>query len=154
MFDIPAVKALGKSLELLLMVDSLMRLYKRYKSSQPCTAPLSTPATLPTSLTELREDCSEYTIDGCVCVLTLSHTATIEDLFSKLQDTLSLLHLSVGDGLLLATDFDLLLDAGVLIWEVVCPAFSLISSHEVSACKQFLSHSAGSQVTSVFSCSP
>ncbi len=86
-----------------------------------------------------------------VCVLTLSHTATAEDLFSKLQDTLSLLHLNVGDELLLATDFDLLLDAGVLIWEVVRPAFSLISSHDVSACKQFLSNSTGSQVTIVCS---
>ncbi len=84
-----------------------------------------------------------------MCVLSLHTTTAAEEVFSQLQDSLSLLHLSVGDELLLATDFDLLLDAGVLIWELVRPAFSLVRSHDADSCQQFLSQPTGTQVHTV-----
>ncbi len=125
-------------------MDSLASLYKRFKSSLPSLGAGGQPS----SLSELREDYSE-SVCVCVCVfiVTPAHsTVTAEEVFSQLQDSLSLLHLSVGDESLLATDFDLLLDTGVLIWELVRPAFSLIRSHELDTCQQFLSQPSGTQV--------
>ena len=68
MSDDPGVRSRGKSLELLLMVDSLTVLVKKFKSSlssasQPTPPNTATTAssTLPTTLSEVKEDPnSEY----------------------------------------------------------------------------------------------
>lgn len=81
---------------------------------------------------------------------------TAEELFDKLQHVLTLLHSATVDvtnsashvlPLLVSIDFDLLLDALVVVWEVARPALARINSHSYATCRQFLSnHSTGKQV--------
>ena len=83
-----------------------------------------------------------------------SSLGTAEELFDKLQQVLTLLHSATVDATnptghalpLISMDFDLLLDALVVVWEVARPALARINSHSYATCRQFLNHPTGKQV--------
>lgn len=56
------------------------------------------------------------------------------------------LHAACDDPALLSSDFDLLLDSALLLWEVAQPAFSRVHSHEYTTCRQLLGSKMGKQV--------
>lgn len=99
-----------------------------------------------------------YIHSNCTCTLVLhfffSSLGTAEELFDKLQQVLTLLHSATVDATnptghalpLISMDFDLLLDALVVVWEVACPALARINSHSYATCRQFLNHPTGKQV--------
>ena len=63
---------------------------------------------------------------------------------------LGLLHdLCSGDSPLLAWDPDLLVDAAVQAWQLVCPMFGSVHSHSLEACRHILSEEGSEQVRAI-----
>ena len=77
------------------------------------------------------------------CYYTKGHS---EELVESLQHLSRELHAACDDPALLSSDFDLLLDSALLLWEVAQPAFSRVHSHEYTSCRQLLSNKIGKQV--------
>lgn len=77
------------------------------------------------------------------CCYTKGHS---EELVESLQHLSRELHAACDDPALLSSDFDLLLDSALLLWEVAEPAFSRVHSHEYTSCRQLLSNKIGKQV--------
>jgi hypothetical protein len=71
-----------------------------------------------------------------------------EELHDVLVKVTHFLHFTIqSTPSLLELDFDLLHDSMVMCWEVLRPALSSINTHNYHACKVFLSHPIGMQVS-------
>ena len=66
--------------------------------------------------------------------------------FDQVCHLLRELHAACQDPVLLSSEYDLLVDSALLLWETARPPFARVHSHEFSICKHLLSYEMGLQV--------